>query len=84
LIALTAFGVAEARNRDAHPFTGENAGKNVITHESGAVTSRATPVSVSHDKYDELVIKSEYKTYTSGYTQAYNHLFGPTAAQKEF
>ena len=78
LIALTAFGVAEARLRDAHPFTGENAGKNVITHENGGVTSRATPVTVSHDKYDELVVKSEYKTYTSAWTQAYNHLFGPT------
>jgi hypothetical protein len=84
LLVLGAINGAEARLRDSHPFTGENSDKNVIFHEDGGMTARATPVADYWDKYDELVTKRKYKTYKSGYTQAYNHLFGPTQSEIEF
>ena len=86
ICALSAISGAEAyhRSRDEHPFTGEHADKNVILHGDGSFTGRAEAHRGHINKYDDLISKREYKHPVSGYTLAYNTMFGPTPQQQEF
>jgi hypothetical protein len=83
LLALGALSGVEARNRNAHPFTGEHADKSVIFHEEGGMTSRAVGIADYFNKYSELETKHKYEPRKSGYTFAYNTMFGPTPEQQE-
>ena len=80
LLAIGAIsGVDAYRKKQPNPFTGEHADKNVIFHEDGGMTARAERSHGDFNKYGEIISRRDYYIRPmSGYTFAYNTVFGPT------
>ena len=84
LMAVGAISGVDAY-RNSNPFTGEHADKNIIFHEDGGMTARAERAYGDFNKYGEIISKRDYNVKPmSGYTFAYNTVFGPTPEQLAF
>jgi hypothetical protein len=78
LLALSAFNGVEAFTSNDHPFTGENAEKNIIMHADGTATARASGIADTVQKYEDIVSKRRYKTYKNSYDHMMEYVFGPS------
>ena len=84
LLAVGAISGVDAY-RKSNPFTDEHADKNVIFHEDGGMTARAERSHGDYNKYGEIISRRDYYIRPmSGYTFAYNTVFGPTPEQLAF